>query len=140
MIVLDTNVISEMMRAHPAPRVSAWFAANPAPSLFTTALTEAEILYGLSILAAGKRRNALLAAAAAIFAEDLGGRVLAFDSPAAAAYAEIAAARRRSGQPISQTDAQIAAVAKSRGAALATRNTRDFSGCGVALVNPWSAA
>lgn len=138
MIILDTNVISEMMRSAPALKVSAWLAVNAASSLFTTALTQAEILYGLALLPAGKRRAALHAAAVATFAQDLGGRILPFDAEAALIYPEIAAARRKSGQPISQIDAQIAAIARSRGAAIATRNGRDFAGCGVTIVDPWS--
>lgn len=138
MIVLDTNVLSEMMRPSPAGAVSDWFARQARTSLFTTALTQAEILYGLALLPEGQRRHALIAAAQTIFAEDLSGRILPFDTDAAPPYAEIAAARRAAGQPISQIDAQIAAIARSRGAALATRNVRDFHNCGVAVIDPWA--
>jgi hypothetical protein len=137
MIILDTNVISEMMRPVPATQVDAWFAANPASLLFTTTLTQAEILYGVALLPPGKRHSALHVAALAVFDVDLAGRILPFDVDAAPLYADIAAARRKSGQPISQTDAQIAAVARSRGAAIATRNGSDFAGCGVPIVDPW---
>lgn len=137
MIILDTDVISEMMRPKPAAAVAAWFALQPTAALFTTALTQAEILYGLALLPAGKRRLALQAAATALFEEDFAGRLLPFDADAAPQFAEIAAGRRSLGQPISQTDAQIAAIARSRAASIATRNVRDFAQCGVALINPW---
>ena len=137
MIVLDTNVISEMMRPKPEAIVAAWFAAQTASALFTTALTQAEIFYGLALLPTGKRRVALQTAAKALFEEDFAGRLLPFDSDAATHFADIAAARRSLGQPISQTDAQIAAIARSRAAAIATRNQRDFADCGIALVDPW---
>lgn len=140
MIILDTNVISEMMRPAPAPQVEAWFAANPASALFTTALSQAEILYGLALLPAGKRRNALRAAIKSVFDEEFAGRVLPFDAEAASVYADLAAARRKAGKPISQIDAQIAAIARSRGAALATRDGRDFADCGLTIVDPWSGA
>ena len=115
----------------------AWVAARPVQSLYTTAVAQAEILHGVALLRAGRRRNALQSAADSMFREDFAGRVLAFDGDAARAYAGIAATRRRAGRPISQLDAQIAAIASSRGASLATRNLGDFAGCGVDLVNPW---
>ncbi len=138
MIVLDTNVISEMMRPKPAPAVVAWFAGQPAAALFTTALTQAEIMYGLALMPAGKRRAALQAAAKALFEEDFAGRLLPYDSDAAPHFAEIAAERRRLGQPISQVDAQIAAITCSRAGSIATRNARDFAGCGLAIIDPWA--
>lgn len=139
MIILDTNVISEMMLPAPAVQVQRWFAANPASFMFTTALSQAEILYGVALLPAGRRRNALHAAAQAMFEEDFAGRILPFDSDAARIYPELAATRRKAGKPISQIDAQIAAIARSRGAAVATRNGDDFTGCGLTLVDPWAA-
>lgn len=139
MIVLDTNVLSELMRPAPAAPVLRWMAAQPAVRLFTTTITEAEILYGLALLDDGKRRIGLEGAARAMFAEELAGHVLPFDSAAALEFAAIAATRRRAGRPISQADAQIAAIARVRGAGLATRNTVDFDGCGLTLVNPWTA-
>lgn len=139
MIILDTNVLSETMRPDPAASVMGWFARNAPSSLFTTSLSQAEILYGLAILPDGRRRTALLAAARAVFDEDLAGRVLPFDSAAAAAFAEIAASRRQAGRPISQIDAQIAAITRARGASLATRNVSDFAECGIALIDPWAA-
>jgi predicted nucleic acid-binding protein len=137
MIVLDTDVISEMMRPAPTREVSNWFAGQAKSSVFTTALTQAEILYGLALLPAGKRRTALIAAAEPLFDEEFNGRILPFDSDAASIYPDIAAARRKAGRPISQIDAQIAAIARSRGASLATRNVSDFMDCGLVVVDPW---
>lgn len=140
MILLDTNVVSELMRPKPSRRVARWVSRQPAAELFTTTVTYAEILYGLALLPEGKRRRALAAAAEEMFAEDFGGRVLPFDEPAAREFAEVAASRRRGGRPISHADAQIAAIARSRGASVATRNLADLEGCGVALVDPWTAS
>jgi predicted nucleic acid-binding protein len=139
MIVLDTNVISELMRAAPSAAVLGWVARQPSASLFTTAVAQAEIYCGLALLPDGKRRQALQHAAMAMFEEDFTGRVLPFDSDAAVAFAPIAASRRAGGKPIAQFDAQIAAVVRSRGARLATRNARDFEGCGIEIEDPWVA-
>jgi toxin FitB len=138
-IVLDTNVLSEMMRLDPDSTVAAWISAHPASSLFTTTVTQAEILYGVKLLPLAKRRSGLETALSEMFATDFAGRVLPFDQAAAQAYAEIAAARRRAGRPIAQFDAQIAAIARSRDAGVATRNVADFEGCGIGLINPWRA-
>lgn len=139
MIVLDTNVLSELMRPAPSERVVRWVAAQPATSLYTTSITQAEILHGIMLLPSGRRRNALDAAAEAMFSEDFGGRVLPFGSEAAHPYARIAAERRRAGRPISHFDAQIAAIARSAGAGIATRNVPDYDACGVQVINPWEA-
>jgi predicted nucleic acid-binding protein len=139
LIVLDTNVLSEMMRPASDPVVTEWLSARPATSLFTTTITQAEILYGLQLLTAANRRSRLATAAQEMFAIDFAGRVLSFDQAAAQAYAEIAVARRRAGRPIAQFDAQIAAIARSRDAAVATRNVPDFEGCGIGVVDPWQA-
>lgn len=139
MIVLDTNVLSEALRPTPEGVVLAWLEAQPAMSLFTTSITRAEVFYGLHLLPEGRRREQLHDAVTAIFDEDFGSRTLAFDDSAADAYAQIAAMRRSMGRPISQFDAMIAGIARSRGAALATRNTRDFADCGVEVINPWSS-
>jgi predicted nucleic acid-binding protein len=117
--------------------VERWLAEKPAASVFISAITEAELRYGIALLPNGNRRSALTAVLQDMLAEDFNGRILPFDSSAAVAFAEIAADRRQAGRPISQADAQIAAVARSRGAALATRNLSDFSGCGLELINPW---
>ena len=137
MIILDTNVLSELMRPAPATKVVAWVTAQPTPSLFTTSITQAEILLGLMLLPPGRRRSALEAAAMAMFAEDLGGRILGFGADAARPYAQIASDRRRAGRPISHFDAQIAAIARVNGATIATRNVPDFEGCSIKLVDPW---
>lgn len=137
MIILDTNVVSELMRASPSQAVLDWIAGQPMADLFTTTITQAEILFGVALLADGRRRAGLAQAAGQMFAEDFAGRVLAFDASAAQAFAPIAAARRRAGRPIAAFDAQIAAIAFASGAVLATRNVADFEGCGVVVVNPW---
>jgi predicted nucleic acid-binding protein len=134
-IVLDTNVLSELMRADPHPAVFAWTAAL----LYTTSVNVAEILYGIAALPAGRRRSALAATADAMFADDFAGRVLPFDAAAAAHYADIVASRRRQGRPIEAFDAQIAATALVAGADLATRDTSGFAECGLTLIDPWTA-
>jgi toxin FitB len=138
MIILDTNVLSEVMKPAPAGEVLAWLAAQPTASVYTTSITQAEILHGVMLLPPGRRRRALEEAATSMFAEDFGGRILVFDTEAAPPYALVASRRRRAGRPISHFDAQIAAIALSSGAAIATRNVVDFEGCGVALVDPWN--
>jgi hypothetical protein len=138
MIILDTNVLSELMRRKPSPRVAAWVAKQPAAELFTTAITQAEVFYGIELLSKGKRREGLLRAAEAMFAEDLAGCILGFESDAARVFSRIAAHRRRLGRPISYADAQIAAIAQLRAAKLATRNVADFRDCGIEVVDPWN--
>lgn len=135
--LLDTNVLSELLRKQPDAAVLAWFARQPADALHVSAVTQAEMLLGARLLPAGKRRAQLEQALDAMFSEDFGARVLPFDGAAAIAYAPIVALRRAAGRPISQFDAQIAAIAASRDLCLATRNTTDFEGCGLTLVNPW---
>lgn len=137
MIVLDTNVLSETLRPKPADAVRHWMVGQPADNLFTTSICEAEILYGLARIPAGRRRTALQKEIAAIFGEAFAGRILPFDSASARAFAQIAATRRTLGRPISDLDAQIAAIASSHGATLATRNIDDFADCGIRLLNPW---
>ena len=137
MIILDTNVLSELMRPEPSVKVTAWVAQQSATELFTTSITEGEIFYGIELLAKGKRREKLLDAADAMFREDMGGRVLGFDGEAARTFARIAA-HRGIGRPITHADAQIAAIAQVRRARIATRNITDFEGCGIDSVNPWA--
>ncbi len=136
MIVLDTNVVSELMRTEPAPRVVAWLQQNTDQVLATTAITVAEIQYGISRLPAGRRRATLAVAAAEIFAA-FPDQILPFDLAAAHAYADIVSHRDGSGTPIGGFDAQIAAICRTRGADLATRNNKDFTDTGIALTNPW---
>jgi hypothetical protein len=138
--LLDTNVLSELLRAVPEPMVLAWFATHPSETLFVSAVTQAEMMLGARLLPAGKRRASLEAAVGAMFGEDFAGRILPFDSAAVAAYVDIVSGRRAAGRPISQFDAQIAAIALHAGARLATRNVNDFENCGVAVVNPWMAS
>jgi predicted nucleic acid-binding protein len=137
-IILDTNVISELMRSRPNPAVVAWSAAQARSMLYTTSINKAEILFGVAALPEGRRRRGLAAAAEAMFSEDLVGRVLPFDEIAAAYYAEIVVSCRRSGSPIDGFDAQIAAIASAMGADIATRDVDGFGGCGVAVINPWA--
>jgi predicted nucleic acid-binding protein len=137
MIVLDTNVLSEALRPAPEPSVLDWLANQPRASLYITTVTRGEILCGIRILADGKRRRGLWDAATKIFDADFADQVLSFDSEAADMYADIAASRRTAGKPISQFDAMIVAMARSRGASLATRNAKDFENCGVDVINPW---
>ena len=137
MILLDTSVILELMRAEPAQVVLDWFDRHDAAMLFISAITEAELRTGIAILPAGQRRDRLQIALVAMIAQDFQTRVLPFDSAAARAYAEIAAARRAEGRPIAEADCQIAAIAQAMGAPVATRNVRDFNGCGVTVINPW---
>jgi predicted nucleic acid-binding protein len=136
-IVLDTNVLSELMRREPEPRVVGWFRHLPGGSLYTTAITRAELLFGVGLLPNGKRKAALSEAVAAIFAIDLNGRVLPFDIEASDHFAQVACQSRAQGLVMSDADARIEAIASSRGAQLATRNVADFAACGVPLLNPW---
>ena len=137
MFVLDTNVASELMRPEPAPSVADWIAERDARDMYLTAVSEAELLYGVAIMPVGKRRTALQAAMTRWLDLGFRERILPFDSPAARAYAEIAADRRQAGRPIGEADCQIAAISRSRGAALVTRNVRDFEGTGVEIIDPF---
>ncbi|MCQ3812542.1 MAG: type II toxin-antitoxin system VapC family toxin [Acidimicrobiia bacterium] len=138
MIVLDTNVVSELMRPLPNPAVEAWVADRAATNLFLSAVSEAELLYGIAIMPVGQRRHALETEVEAMLREVFACRVLPFDSDAARAYAGIAASCRASGRPVSQSDGQIAAIAHSRGMAVATRNIRHFEGMAVDIIDPWA--
>jgi predicted nucleic acid-binding protein len=137
MFLIDTNVISELMRATPAPSVLSWFSTQDPSTLYLSAVTEAELRTGIAILPEGQRREALKAALDATISEDFEGRILPFDTDAAKAYAEIAAGRRSAGRPIADADCQIAAIAREAAMPVVTRNTRDFEGCGIGLINPW---
>jgi len=139
MIVLDTNVLSEIIRPHPNENVERWWKAQPSSRLFATSIARAELLSGVGLMPTGKRKTMTLFSIVGILDDVLDQRVLNFDRDAADAYAEILPIRRRSGKPISPLDAMIAAITKSRGAMLATRNTKDFMDCGVELINPWNA-
>jgi predicted nucleic acid-binding protein len=136
MIVLDTDVVSELMRAEPAPAVLAWFQQSSDAGLYTTAVTVAEIRYGIARLPEGQRRESLHQAANEIFAA-FPRQVLPFDLTAAGAYADVVAGRERRGNPIDGFDAQIVAICRAHAATLATRNTKDFSDTGIGIVDPW---
>lgn len=138
MFVLDTNVVSELMRPAPEPAVEAWVAQHRATDMYFTAISEAELRYGVAIMRAGRRRDALASAVDGLIREDFGGRVLPFDGAAARAYSEIAAVRRSAGRPVSQADCQIAAIALARGFAVATRNVPDFADMGIEIADPWA--
>lgn len=138
MIVLDSDVLSELMRAEPAPAVAAWVQAQRAGWLCTTAVSIAEIRHGIQRLPAGRRRTLLRDAADEVF-DSFADQVLAFDADSARHYADIVVERESAGTPISGFDAQIAATCRGHRATLATRDTDDFSGLGLTLVNPWAA-
>lgn len=138
MIILDTNVLSEILRPTPEQHVVDWLAAQDGAVIYLTAITEAELRHGVAILPADRRRDGLVAMIDQIVREDFAGRVLPFDSPAAETFAAIAASRRAIGRPIMHADCQIAAIAQVHGATVATRNTPDFADCGIDLINPWN--
>ncbi len=137
MLVLDTNVLSELMKPRSSAEVSTWLERQEPSELYTTAITQAEILSGIAILPAGNKRSSIEAAALAMFADDLQGRVLAFDEMAAASYAEIFARRRGAGRPAATLDLMVAAIAQSHGASIVTRDVSGFEGFGIMVVNPW---
>ena len=139
-VLLDTNVVSELIRKARDPGVAAWVANQPLDELYFSAVSEAELRYGAAILPAGRRRENLMADIEGMLREAFGERVLPFDGAAAREYADIAATRRGAGRRVSPADCQIAAIARSRGMTVATRNVRDFDGIGVDIVNPWTAA
>ena len=140
MVLLDTNVVSELMRDTPSAEVLSWMDERPTRELFLTAITEAKIRMGIAILPSGERRRSLADAAERALGVLFAGRILPFDSGAARAYADIAATSLAAGRPISQSDCQIAAIARSSGMAVATRNARDFAVTGIEVIDPWSDA
>jgi predicted nucleic acid-binding protein len=138
MIILDTNVLSELMRPEPEAMVLQWMTAQT-DALYVTALSYAEILLGIDLLPQGQRRQRLDKQATAMFIEDFAGRILGFDRATAPAYAALVGARQRAGQRLNPVDGMIAAIAHVHNAAIATRDG-DFAGCGVPLINPWQAS
>jgi toxin FitB len=136
MIVLDTNVLSEVMKTSPDAAVAAWMRSLGRADMATTAINEAEVLMGIALLPPGKRRVDLVNAALAVIGL-FAGRILSFDSAAAVHFADIMETRRRAGRRVAEMDAMIAAIARSRSGTLATRNTADFDGIGLTLANPW---
>jgi toxin FitB len=137
-IVLDTNILSELMQIKPAEPVYTWVDAQPETMLCTTSVNQAEILYGIAVLPEGGRRAALALVAAQVFEDDFVGRVLPFDDVAADHYADIVTSRRRQGRPIDSFDAMIAAITRAAGAQLATRDVNGFADCGLTIINPWN--
>lgn len=140
MVVLDTNVLSELMRPAADRVMTAWFADRATSSLYLTAVSEAELRFGIAVMPSGRRRDGLAAGLERMLRTGFANRILPFDSRAARAYAEIAAARRRMGRRIPEADCQIAAIARSHGMAVATRNVGDFSDTGIEVIDPWSGA
>ena len=138
MIVLDTNVVSELMRPTPAIEVVDWVANQLVSESYLTAITLGELLYGVARLPDGRRKIELAELIDAMVTDDFEHRVAPFDETAAAHYADIVVRRERSGRPISTADAQIAAICRSHGAVLATRNVDDFTDTGISVVNPWT--
>ena len=138
MIILDTNVVSALMRQHVDSIMLKWVDSQPPESMWITAVTVFEVHFGLDLLAQGGRRRQLEEAFARALEEDFEGRVLPFEQTAARAAASIAARRRQDGRPIEIRDAQIAGIAAARRATLATRNTRHFADLGLALIDPWA--
>ena len=136
MVILDTNVISEALKPRPDANVLAWLAAQSAREMYITTITKAEILSGVELLPSGRAKIALRAGVTQAF-DKFADRVLALDDDAALAFPGIRAARAKKGRPIGELDGLIAAIARSRGFAVATRDTRGFEYCGVALINPW---
>ena len=137
MIILDTNVISALMREAPDPRVKAWISRQKSIYLGSTTVTIAEIQRGLARLLVGKRRSQLTASFANFVAEAFSGRIYTFDEDAAWLYGDIAAKCESEGINTDAVDLMIAVIAKSHNAAIATRNTKDFVGCGIEIINPW---
>jgi toxin FitB len=138
MIVLDTNVIFEIIKPSPTKVVLSWLAAQARSATYITAITQAETLFGVERLPEGKRRTRLYNDIEDLLAREFEDRILPFDAAAAPVFAIIASHRASTGRPISQFDAMIAAIARCRGANVATRNTKDLENCGVPLINPWA--
>ena len=139
-VLLDTNVVSELIRKVPDPAVEAWVSSHHSEDLFFSAVGEAELRYGAAILPTGRRREVLVSDIERMLRDAFESRVLPFDSDAARAYAGIAAMRRSTGRPIAPADCQIAAIARSRDMAVATLNIRDFEDIDIKVVDPWAAA
>lgn len=137
--LLDTNVVSELLRAKPDERVEAWVRTRSAADLAISAITAAEMLYGVRQMPAGRRRQTVEQAVAAALEQAFSGRILAFDARCAAAYADVMSLRRAMGRPVQIPDAQIAAIARRDGLVLVTRNVRDFDELGLTVVDPWAA-
>ncbi|WP_375458449.1 type II toxin-antitoxin system VapC family toxin [uncultured Enterovirga sp.] len=137
MIILDTNVLSEVMREAPSPQVLMWLSGQEPARLWTTAVSQAEIMVGITVLPPSRKRAALASAAQHMFKEDFADRIVPFDQAAASWYADVMAHCRRVGRPIKAFDGLIAGIARARGAAVATRDILHFRDCGLTLHDPW---
>ena len=137
-LLLDTNVVSELLRPSPNPAVEIWIAERSAVELYFSTVGEAELRYGVAMLPTGQHKDALAAAIEGILREDFRDRILPFDSAAARAYANIAAAHRAADRAFAPADCQIAAIARSRGMTVATRNVWAFGDIGIEVVDPWA--
>jgi predicted nucleic acid-binding protein len=140
MFILDTNVLSTVIAAQPAPPVAAWMLAQPSKLLFTASVCQAEILAGIAVMPEGRRRETLEIAARTMFEDDFAERVLPFDREAAVAYGDLFAARRRVGRPGSTVDLMIASIARAKAASVVTRDVGDFQHCGLTVIDPWTAS
>jgi predicted nucleic acid-binding protein len=138
MILTDTNVISEVMKVSPSLQVTEWLNNQDSNALYVSTITIGEIEYGLRILPDGRRRLELKERFERFISVAFAQRILSFDEPAARSYGDVMGLRREMGRPISVPDGQIAAIARSRGLSIATRNTSDFQECGVDLINPFT--
>lgn len=139
MIILDTNAVSETLKPKPSESVLRWLGSQDPGSVFVTVITQAEILYGIEVMAAGRRKHRLAHATEGLLMEDFQGRILPFDPQSAREFPRILASRKAAGHPMSQFDAMIAAIVRVHRATLATRNVRDFEHCGIRLIDPWTA-
>ncbi len=137
-LVFDTNVLFELMRPTPSTAITSWVAERATSSLHLTAVSEAELRFGLAIMPPGRRRDGLAQGLERMLRTGFANRILPFDSAAASAYAEIAATRRAMGRPMPEADCQIAAIARSRDMAVVTRNVRDFADAGIDVIDPWA--
>lgn len=137
MIILDTNVLSELMHPSPSVKVVKWLDQQLSSDLYITAITVAEILYGIARLPSGKKQSLLLSAATEMFDQEFSGRILSFDAAASVVYAELVSRSDRTGRPCSMADAQIAAICAQHDATLVTRNTKDFEMFDLTIINPW---
>ena len=138
MYVLDTHVLSEIIKETPETAVAEWLKACPVDWVFTTVICQLKLLYGVRRLPEGRRRHRLQAALGSLFNQVLAGRVLTFGEAAASAYTDIRIARERAGRPVAQEDGMIAAITKTAGATAVTRDEIGFAGCGVPIINPWA--
>ena len=138
MFILDTNILSAMMRPDRVPEVASWLDAQDERQLFTTTISQAEIFSGLAVMPAGRRRREFENTAGAMF-DEFDARILPFDSDAAVVYAELFAVRRQAGRPTAPQDLMIASIARARDAIMVTRDSGGFEGCGFAVINPWAA-